>query len=291
MYEKLERCPVCGNSNIINYFICTDYTVSGESFALSICSHCNLIFTNPRPAKEIIGKYYNSYNYQPHTNRQTLTDRLYRFIRSINNRQKINLINRVADKGKLLDVGCGTGSFLKLCRQNGWDISGVEPTPSANQAASSSLGFQVTADLREIKEHGSFSVITFWHVLEHIYELNESIEFAKGLLSKNGKMIIALPNNKSYDAQKYHECWAAFDVPRHLYHFNQDSFSFLVREHGLKIQETVPMYFDAYYISLLSEQYKSGIKSWTKSFINGYKSNIYAKKNNKDYSSLIYVVR
>ena len=291
MYEKLDTCPVCGKDKFSNYFICKDHVVSGESFALSLCENCKLIFTNPRPAKELIANYYDSKDYTPHSEKKSIVNLIYRLVRTINNRGKIKLISKYSGKGKILDVGCGTGNFLKSCRNNGWIITGVEPVVSAANYASEILGIPVLKDIFSIEEGTQFDVITFWHVLEHIYNIDEVIEKAKSHLSKNGRIFFALPNNKSYDCESYKEHWAAFDVPRHLYHFNIESFSYFTRDHGLKIQDIIPMPFDAYYVSLLSEKYKTNRRKWIKSFISGYKSNSYAKKNQNNFSSLIYVVK
>ena len=291
MYEKLEKCPVCGDTGFSNYTICKDYVVTGESFALSACDNCGLIFTNPRPVPELIGKYYNSENYVPHTGKVTLLTSVYRFFRNFNNRYKINVINHSAEKGELLDVGCGRGNFLEYCSSKGWKVSGVEPVDQARNAAEQILGKTIYRNISDVPADVKFNIITFWHVLEHIYNIDTVIEKAKNLLAKNGKILIALPNNESYDAHEYKEYWAAFDVPRHLYHFNQKSFSYFMKEHGLKIADILPMKLDAFYVSLLSEKNKNNRKNWVKSFINGYKSNSYAKYNENNYSSLIYIVK
>ncbi len=291
MYEKLDKCPVCNESRFVNFFICKDYVVSGESFALSLCENCKLIFTNPRPVKDLIGNYYKSEDYIPHSKKLSNLNIVYKVIRRMNNRYKLNAINRFADRGSLLDVGCGTGNFLEYCKNSGWKISGVEPVEPVNQNASRILDIPISRDIMEVPEESPFDVITFWHVLEHIYNIGEVIEKTKKLLTKTGKIIIALPNNQSYDANHYHEFWAAFDVPRHLYHFNINSFTWFIKDHGLKLEGIIPMYFDAYYISLLSEKYKSGGNQWIKSLVNGYKSNSYAKKNDNNYSSLIYILK
>lgn len=291
MYEKLDTCPVCDASQFSNYFICKDYVVSGESFALSICEDCKLIFTNPRPIRDLIGNYYDSKNYIPHSEKNSSLNIIYRTIRSVNNRNKLHIISGYTEKGKLLDVGCGTGHFLAYCQRRGWEVSGVEPVEEAGNHASRILGIPVQKDIFMLEDKESYDVITFWHVLEHIYDIKSVIEKAKNILVKNGRLIIALPNNNSLDARIYREHWAGFDVPRHLYHFNPGSFSRFVRDHGMKLQEVIPMRFDAYYVSLLSEQYKTGRKKWLRAFINGYKSNSYAIKNENNFSSLIYILK
>ncbi len=291
MYERLEKCPVCNQDKLNNYFICKDFVVSGESFALTQCENCKLIFTNPRPRREFINKYYESPNYVPHSKDRSFMNTIYRWVRIYNNRNKLKVISEYSEKGNILDVGCGTGNFLEYCKNKNWEVAGIEPVESAAKIASSVLSLPILQDILQVEESSSFQVITFWHVLEHIYNLHEVIEKVKKLLARNGRIFIALPNNQSLDCLNYKEYWAAFDVPRHLWHFNPSSFSNFIKDHGLKIQAIIPMHFDAYYISLLSEENKSGRKNWTKAIINGYKSNSYGKKNNDNFSSLIYVIK
>jgi SAM-dependent methyltransferase len=291
MYEKLEKCPVCGESKFNNFYICKDHVVSGESFALSACENCGLVFTNPRPVIDLIGNYYESRDYIPHSDKVSLLNSAYRFFRNFNNRNKIEVVSRFSEKGKMLDVGCGMGNFLNYSLKQGWEVTGVEPAEPARQAAEQLLGKNIYSDIREIPENLKFNVISFWHVLEHIYDIKGVIDHAKNMLTKNGKIAIALPNNESFDARFYKEYWAAFDVPRHLYHFNINSFTYFIKNCGLKIIETLPMKIDAYYVSLLSEKNKFNTKNWLKAIINGYKSNSYAKNNQNNFSSLIYIIK
>jgi 2-polyprenyl-3-methyl-5-hydroxy-6-metoxy-1,4-benzoquinol methylase len=291
MYEKLEICPACKSSKISNHFISKDYVVSGESFALSHCDSCDLVFTNPRPLEEFIGKYYNSDNYIPHTKKVNVLNFIYRIIRSINSGRKVGIINQLSEKGIILDVGCGTGEFLAACKKDGWDISGIEPADAANSIAMQNLGINILKKISDFEKDNTFDIITFWHVLEHIYDIHDTLEAAKRVLKKGGKILIALPNIDSYDSKLFREYWAAIDVPRHLYHFNQNSFIRLAKEHNLKLIETIPLYFDAYYISLLSYQYQSNNRNWIKSLISGYKSNSYAKLNQNNFSSIVYCLK
>jgi predicted SAM-dependent methyltransferase len=117
------------------------------------------------------------------------------------------------------------------------------------------------------------------------------MEQVKYVLKDEGIAFIALPNHKSWDTQYYKKQWAAWDVPRHLYHFSMDTFSNLAKKHGFKIVEILPMKFDAFYVSLLSEKYRTNKMNYIKALFQGMKSNRWAKKNNNNYSSLIYVLR
>lgn len=290
MFEKIEKCPICNHTEIKNYMICKDHMLTGESFNITKCSNCSFLFTNPRPISNFIRKYYKSDKYISHTNEaKNITNSIYKIVRKITLKQKVKLINTVSRDKTILDFGCGTGEFLNACKKNKWKISGLEPDISAKKLATKLTKTKIVKDIKELNSIDQVSLITLWHVLEHLHDLNNSVEILKNKLSKNGKLIIAVPNYKSYDAKILKNDWAAYDVPRHLYHFSQETMKLLLKKHGMKIIKIIPMKFDSYYVSLLSEKYKNGKNNYMKSFINGYKSNVYAKSNNSNYSSLIYI--
>jgi len=293
MYDKLENCPLCKSSNIKNSIICTDHFLSGESFAISQCQDCKLEFTNPRPKEELLPDYYKSPDYISHANKgNSIINKTYQLVRGYTLNTKVKLINSVyQNRGSILDFGCGTGEFLAACKKSDWNVSGIEPESKARVQAEFLIGQKILSNLKRIPADTQFNVITLWHVLEHIAGLNKFLKSIKKKLAEKGRIVIAVPNNQSWDALHYKEYWAAYDVPRHLYHFNQESIYNLCEKHGLKLLQTVPMKFDSYYISLLSEKYKSGRSNYIKSFINGSLSNIYAKKNQNNYSSLIYILK
>ena len=291
-YERLEHCPICGKEDFKNFLVVTDNAVSKESFVIVECENCTFKFTNPRPDMANIGKYYESEDYISHSNTKTgIINRAYHVVRSITTKQKVELINRHAPrKGSLLDYGCGTGVFLTACKKDGWQIKGVEPTAKARDVAAAQTGAEIATTLEELQGQ-KFDVITLWHVLEHVHTLNETTEQLISLLQEDGVLIIAVPNADSHDAQQYRELWAAYDVPRHLYHFTQNSMKRFLKKHKMKLEEVLPMKFDAYYVSMLSEKHKEGKTSMISSVLNGYKSNSYAEKNGNDYSSLIFVAK
>lgn len=290
--ETLTKCPVCGEFRLENLFLCKDYSITGEEFMIQECKGCTLKLTNPRPLEEEIGRYYQSEEYISHSNtNKGVINKLYHQVRKITLREKLRLINDLAPKSNLLDIGCGTGYFLKTCKDNGWNVEGTEPDPQARKLAEEITGRKIHSSVFEIEQEKRFDIITLWHVVEHIHKLNETFTKISELLKEKGRVVIAVPNPESWDAIHYHQYWAAYDVPRHLYHFTQQSMITLLNNHKFKLLEILPMKFDAYYVSMMSERYQSGNKSphLIKSFLRGLKSNIYAKNNNKNYSSLIYI--
>ncbi len=295
MYEKLTECPVCGGSNITNHKVVVDHSVSKESFVITICEGCQFQFTNPRPIDKEIGKYYQSDNYISHSNKSNSPiNLLYKLARRFAIKSKLKLINAIAknEKGRILDYGCGTGYFLRSMKKDGWNIVGIEPNAKARELAEANTGEEIQEDITSLNmKNKKFNVITLWHVLEHVHNLNETVATLKSMLKEKGKIIIAVPNISSMDNEIYKEDWASYDVPRHLYHFDRDSMKTLMLKHGLKVKKTYPMRLDAYYISLLSEKYKTGKNNYIKSALNGYKSNTYAKDNKENYSSLIYEIK
>ena len=246
-----------------------------------------------RPSIDKLGGYYKSEDYISHTDaKRNLFEKAYHFIKSVALKRKLKLINKLANQEKtLLDVGCGTGDFLKVAKDNHWEVFGIEPNKNARDIANQKTNNTVFDVEHLFKfEPNSFDVITLWHVLEHLPKLDEHISIFESLLKPSGRLIIAVPNFKSYDALHYKNFWAAFDVPRHLWHFSKASISKLVSRQNMKVEKTLPMIFDAYYVSLLSEKYKSGTMNLFRAFWIGFRSNTKGKRS-KEYSSLIYIIK
>jgi 2-polyprenyl-3-methyl-5-hydroxy-6-metoxy-1,4-benzoquinol methylase len=291
MVVELTACPICGNHSFSQHLICKDHLVSQEDFQLVKCNKCQFIFTNPRPPEEEIGDYYQSQQYISHTDKSNNPiNTIYRIARYFTMRQKLKMINSIASGERLLDFGCGTGDFLSICRKNGFDVHGFEPDSGARSIAANKNQINIHHQMEDLQSLTDISIVTLWHVLEHVYHLNDTFIKIKNVLHKDGKIVIAVPNYDSYDAEVYQHHWAAYDVPRHLYHFNPQSMNNFIQKHHLKIIGIKPMKLDSFYVSLLSAKYRSGTQNILKSFITGYKSNTYAKNNNNSYSSLIYIV-
>lgn len=272
-----------------------DHTVSKEVFSIWHCSNCTARFTQDVPVAAEIGKYYQAEAYVSHTDtKKGLVNRLYHLVRNYTLQTKRKLVQKAANlpKGSLLDVGAGTGAFATAMQQANWAVTGLEPDDTArkNALTQHSLTLQDPANLFTLPA-GSFDAITMWHVLEHVHELHRYLDTFNTLLKPQGALIIAVPNYTSYDATIYKENWAAYDVPRHLYHFSPQSMLTLARQHGFTIADYKPMWFDSFYVSMLSEQYKTGHNGLVKAVWNGLVSNMKAMGDVKRCSSVIYVMR
>lgn len=286
----IKTCPVCGQGDFKPFLTCKDFTVSKESFSLVQCSTCSMVITNPRPSDHDLGKYYLSEEYISHTSKaNNLVNQLYIIARSFTLKKKKRLAsNLFPSKGKLLDIGCGTGDFLKICAEDGWQSTGIEPGEQPRNLARQK-GLTAYQSLQEV--NGTFSFITLWHVLEHIPDLPQTLNKVYSLLEKDGRLLIAVPNYKSLDAAIYQEHWAGYDVPRHLWHFSQETMERLLLNHQFHLVKKMPMVLDSYYVSLLSETYKkTGLLRFPKSLFNGLRSNLRSKQN-QEYSSIIYIFR
>lgn len=267
-----------------------DHSVSQETFDLYYDKILDMLVTHPQPSFENLGKYYESLNYISHTDgNSSLFEKLYQAVKNIALKNKLNLINGLSPKkGNILDIGAGVGDFLAFVKQNGWQTMGVEPSPKAKEIAiKKGVDFaNETSDL----QNQSFDIITMWHVLEHVPNLENQILELKRLLKPNGTLIVAVPNFKSFDAKHYKEFWAAFDVPIHFWHFSKTAIKLLFEKENIKLEKVLPMKFDAFYVALLSEKYKTGKMNYFKAFFIGLKSNWKARKTS-EYSSHIYVLK
>ena len=287
-------CPVCKSNELVEVFLVKDYTVSGEYFSIEKCKTCTLLFTQNVAEQNEIGRYYASENYISHSDTQAgLVNKLYHLIRKKTLQSKKRLIEGETEKsnGNILDIGCGTGAFLHTMKIGGWKITGLEPDENARKKAKILYGIepQPSNNIFNLPDN-NYDAITMWHVLEHVHQLHEYIGQLKNMLTDKGKIFIAVPNYTSYDAQHYGEFWAAYDVPRHLYHFSPAGMKRLVEQHGLTIKKIKPMWFDSFYVSMLSEKYKSGKGNLIKAFLMGFISNIKTLFNPDKCSSLIYII-
>lgn len=285
-----NKCPWCGSEKAqINLWL-KDEFLSKEDFHICECLNCGLSYTMPRPNKEKIGEYYKSEEYYSHQeNKKGFIPRLYESVKKVNMKHKYNLATQGLNVGKMLDIGCGVGDFLHTAEAHGWKCTGVEPSEDAKAIAKTKTKADIinSEDMENIPD-ASFDLITMWHVLEHVDDLKWQIEQLHRLTKTKGRIVIAVPNYKSYDAQYYKELWAAYDVPRHLSHFNKNVLTKIFKSKNLELVRTDKLIWDAYYISYMSEQYKQHKFPLLKGTFRGCISNCKAR-HTKEWSSMVYI--
>ncbi len=290
--EELKQCPVCGSQKSDPFLSTKDFFLSGEEFVISKCGNCGFRFTNPRPEANELGRYYQSTDYISHSDtRKGLFASVYQLVRKYTLSRKYALISNYHQNGKILDIGCATGQFLHYMESRGWETAGIEPDEKTRNRAITEFTLNVFPEEQlDVFEKSSFDVISMWHVLEHVSALDQRMDQLKRLLKPDGTLVIALPNCNAYDARKYGKFWAGYDVPRHLYHFTRSDVEFLFGKYGFKMIRVLPMRFDAFYVSLLSEKYKTGKMRWLPALWNGFWSNAKAGQKN-GFSSHIYLLK
>jgi 2-polyprenyl-3-methyl-5-hydroxy-6-metoxy-1,4-benzoquinol methylase len=290
--ENIQQCPICSNSDQAAFLTCKDFTVSKADFRIVECKGCGFAFTNPRPAIDQLGKYYQSEDYISHSNtKKGIVSRLYQAVRKRTLNSKLRLLNsNVSAKGSLLDIGCGTGEFLNVCQQDGWKVLGIEPSQDARHQGIENYKLEILDEANlETLPAASFDAITMWHVLEHVPNLEARVKRIFELLKPNGLFLVAVPNRNSHDAAHYGAFWAAYDVPRHLWHFRPRDMRALMANCGFGVKEIKPMKFDSYYVSMLSEKYKTGRVRFIPAIWRGWVSN--RKAGQERWSSQIYLIR
>lgn len=291
--ELIYVCPVCKNVHTHLVLKIKDHSVSGEFFDVYECDHCHLRFTQNAPVENLMGPYYQSDNYISHSNtRKGLVNQLYHLVRQRTLASKYHLIKKTTglSQGAHLDIGAGTGAFVQYMNEHGWKSQGIEPDEKAREKAMEHHQTRLLpGPALETIEAESFNAISLWHVLEHVHDLYPYLDRIRKILKPSGLAFIAVPNYTSYDAMKYKENWAAYDVPIHLYHFSPPSMKYLLKEAGFKLVQTIPMWYDSFYISLLSEKYAGNHSVLLKGFLSGAISNLKAISDKEKCSSLIYV--
>lgn len=289
-----NACPCCNSENIVKALSAKDRTVSNEEFEIWQCNACTARFTQNVPDKNEIEKYYQSEDYISHSDtKKGFINSLYHRVRKRTLHSKRKTVEKFTklSTGKVLDIGAGTGAFLSTMDKAGWNVTGIEPDETARENAKKlyGLSLQTPQELFNLPPQ-SFDAITMWHVLEHVHELHEYMDQLKKLLKPTGCLFVAVPNYTCYDEKVYKEFWAAYDVPRHLYHFSPRSITQLLLQHGLQLKDIKPMWYDSIYVSMLSEKYKSGKNNFLKAGWTGSVSNWRALFNRETCSSLIYII-
>lgn len=291
----IETCPVCESSDLVSYVSCKDYLTTEEFFTIEECRTCGFALTQDFPDEKEIGRYYDAPDYVSHSDtHKGLINTLYHWARKVALGSKAKVINRFATNktGTLLDIGSGTGYFLNKMKSLNWNVTGIEKSEAARLYAKQKFDIDSKDSEYLYGIHNETQdVITMWHVLEHLEHLNKVMMQLNIMLKNDGIAVIALPNKDSFDAIHYREYWAAYDVPRHLWHFSPSDFTFLANKHGFKLIETRPMFFDIFYISMLSEKNKGTFLASLVGLMKG--SFFFLKTLNKKEkcSSLIYVLK
>lgn len=288
-------CPLCTNEEIRLQFSCNDHFVSGRRFEIFKCYYCGFIFTQDSPDETVIAQFYESDEYISHSDTaKGFSNKIYRIARSLMLKRKKNLINRTTGlrKGIILDIGSGTGYFAGTMKKSGWIAKGIEINEKARTISISHFGLEVySPDQISAFDKDSFDCITLWHVLEHFHDPFSYISEIRRLLKPGAVCIIALPNSGSFDARHYGQLWAAWDVPRHLWHFNPVTFRQFSEKSGLILEKLKILPLDVFYISQLSEKYKGSLLP----FVTGmFKATIFAFLSSFDKSkssSVIYILR
>ena len=291
--QYLSRCPACGSENVAKKFTAVDYTATGETFDIYECAACGMRFTQNAPIEQNAGKYYHSPDYISHSDtRKGAVNRIYHHVRSVMLRRKAKLVAEVLGRqyGRLLDIGAGTGYFANEMKRRGFYVNAVEIDPGSGKFASEHFGIteENITDLDKFPD-GNFDAITMWHVMEHVYRLSEEWQKLHRLLKDDGRLIVAVPNCASADAEHYRELWAAYDVPRHLWHFTPHTMRLLAQQHGFRLTDIRPMPFDGFYISILSEKNKGAAFPFIKGMWQGLRAWSKAACNKERSSSLIYI--
>ncbi|MBQ8224952.1 MAG: class I SAM-dependent methyltransferase [Bacteroides sp.] len=292
----IDTCPLCGYQTSEQALMCVDRYASGETFHVARCASCGFLFTQDFPAESEIGVYYETPDYISHTDtKRGLMNTLYHYVRNYMLRRKARLVEQAlgVKRGRLLDIGTGTGYFPAVMQRRGWAVQAIEKSEQARGFARDHFGLQVHPDeaLMEGLTGERFDVITLWHVMEHLEHLDEVWQRLNALLTDNGVLIVAVPNAASWDAKHYGADWAAYDVPRHLWHFTPVSMLQWGMKHGFVPVKRLPMPFDAFYVSMLTEQHLKHRFSFLRGLVTGTLAWLATWGGKDRSSSMIYLFR
>ena len=291
---------MCGVNRFSKVLNCKDHYVSGEIFEIVECEKCKMRITKDFPAENELGKYYETSDYISHSDtKKGIMNYTYHQVRQYMLRKKAAWIEQYAGlkTGRMLDVGAGTGYFADAMQRRGWQVSVVEKNDSAREFAGRNFQLPVYDSIENFSRKNSsgaingLDTITLWHVLEHLEHLNESMEQFYKLLKPGGTLIIAVPNCDSYDARKYGKFWAAYDVPRHIWHFRAEQMKILARKHGFSISGIKKMPFDAFYISMMSEKYAGKSLPFLRGILSGLGGYFSSLSDESSSSSLVYFLK
>ena len=265
-----------------------DYFYSQEVFEVLPSKHEGILETFPKLSEEKLSEYYYHEKYISHqTQSKSLFDKAYQFAKRFMTKRKQKMVLKFHSSGRILDIGTGTGDFLKSFDPKRWEKYAIEPNEDLHQRLKEN-NISLLDGVDKIKNH-KFDVITLWHALEHIPNLEETLQSIRESLTPNGILVIAVPNYKSFDAKFYKSFWAAWDVPRHVWHFSKQGLISLCQTFDLKFYNTISLPLDAFYISIVSEKYRKS-NNIVRGFMVGLYSNVSGMFKN-EYSSFVYVFK
>ncbi len=213
-----ETCPICGGRLVVRFaHLCE--AQSGARFDVLACEQCGLGITSPQPTDT--GGFYGAGYYGGR----------HSFTAGLCIRRRLRWASRfAAARRRLLDVGCGDGSFLVRASQQGWSVAGTELAPAAARVA----GLTVGRSLDDVRDAAPFDVVTLWHSLEHMPEPARVVAEIRTVLAPGGAVLVAVPDFGGWQAHLTGRAWLHADVPRHLFHFTAASLTRLLTGAGLR---------------------------------------------------------
>ena len=295
IYQDFNSCPLCGAYGQTPYADCTDFTVSRESYILMRCPECGMVYTS-NPPKECDTSKYDKLDLKLKLGDSPagLIHKLYYYIRLRMLSRKAHIVESQSYRtgGSLLNYGAKTGYFSHKMERRGWKVTSIEKYHE-ERLFSLEMFHHRMFDVPEMDRlhPETFDVITLWHVFEHCYDPNGLLDKFYKLLRPTGILIMACPNIRSTDAMHYGPYWAAYDVPRHLWHFNTTSLSELAHKHGFTLMHRERMPFDCFYISILSEKHKRHKMAFLRGILYGFHCWLVSLAHPDSSSSMVYVFR
>lgn len=242
------HCPLCGHVDADCIQEAQDPTPAegdGLWFAVVQCRHCSLRYTNPRPDAACIGRFYPG-DYKPHRRpRKMDADRPSSWLGRLSGRsvERRGELPWEGPPGRLLDFGCGGGSFLKRMADRGWQVTGLDAAVGAVREVQESLGLTALVGSlpHEDLAPASFEVVTMWHSLEHVHDPLAILAEAFRLLTPGGKLIVACPNIDSWPFRWFGPAWFGLDLPRHLVHFTPKTLTDAMESSGFRVESVRPI--------------------------------------------------
>ena len=243
--EYIE-CILCNSKKYFNTIeTVTDRFDKSSQYQIQRC-RCGMISTNPRLDFEELSDHYKNKNYHPQNRENRIFNCFYRIAQIFNNRSKKKLIQKYHCKGFLLDYGGGDGQFCRYMSRNNWNTHIYEPYLKISGIKG---GF--VSDKKEVKS-GFYDVISMFHSLEHIYDLDDAFSLISRSLIEKGVLIVSVPNYNAAERPWFKSKWIAYDVPRHVHHFTIESIKKILDKYGFEIIDYRPMYIDTIYNIIMS---------------------------------------